>query len=364
MLSIIINVRNGAKYLEKCLKSLDIFDEIILLDNYSTDDTLKIASNFKNVRIFQSEFLGMGNLRNIAANYATSDWVMFVDCDEVLDYKLANYLVTAKFNDNTVYQFLRYNYYNNKLINAASWGNDWVLRLYNKKQTKYYEDHVHESIITKQLNIKKINSGVIYHFPYDSVSGLIKKMSFYSELYAKQNFHKKFVKLYTLPFRALVIFIKCYFLKRGFLYGFEGFLISCTNAFGVFTKYAQLWELYNNQYFGIVLNINSSDQVINLLDFVMSQSKLPNLLVILVDDINQINLINNLCKSLVVKCIVIEKFENINNDFFIKHNLNYLIHIKDNIIIKNSNLFLKLNKIFKSNSSYKNSQISFILPKI
>lgn len=363
MLSIVINVKNGAKYLATCLKSLEKFDDVVLLDNYSTDNTLQIASNFKNVSVYQSEFLGMGKARNIAANYAKSNWVMFVDCDEVLDNNLTNYLLNMEFDDNTVYKFLRHNYYNNRLINGASWDNDWVLRLYNKKRTKFFEQHVHESVNTDQLKIKKINQGIIYHFPYESVSGLVKKMAFYSELYAQQNLHKKSVRLYSLPFRVLLMFIKCYILKRGFLYGFEGFLISCTNAFGVFTKYAQLWELSNNKRFGAILKITNSSNIISLFNLIMLQTKLPNLLLILVDDINQINLINYQFNNLAVKYIIIDKYEMIDNNIFLEHNLEYLVNIQDSSIIKNNNLFLKLTRIYMKNSSYQNSKISLILPK-
>ncbi|MBP9743707.1 MAG: glycosyltransferase, partial [Burkholderiales bacterium] len=46
VLSIPINIKNGEKYLERCLNSLYQFEDIILLDNYSTDKTLEIAKNY------------------------------------------------------------------------------------------------------------------------------------------------------------------------------------------------------------------------------------------------------------------------------------------------------------------------------
>jgi hypothetical protein len=86
------------------------------------------------------------------------------------------------FENNTVYQFLRKNYYNNKLINGAGWENDWVYRLYNKSETKFSQNDVHESIMKDGFRVKQISTGIIYHFPYDSVSGLLNKMKFYIKI--------------------------------------------------------------------------------------------------------------------------------------------------------------------------------------
>lgn len=243
MLSIAINVKNGEKYLDKVLSALGQFDDIVLLDNYSTDNTIAIAKKYSNVRIFEHEFCGMGKVRNMVAGFAKYDWVFFVDSDEVVSQELVNTLLKTKFEDGYIYRILRYNFYDNFLVNTSSWGNDWILRLYNRNQTRFAENEVHDSFIQNGIKEKKLYGGVIYHFPYESVAQLIDKMQFYSTLYAKQNLAKKKVWLFTVPFRALFMFIKCYVLKRGFIDGYEGFLISSFNAIGVFVKYLKLYEL-------------------------------------------------------------------------------------------------------------------------
>lgn len=88
-ISAVILVKNAQATLQECLRSIQCFDEIILLDNQSNDDTLKIALSFKesfpNLHIHTSEFIGFGALKNLAISYAKNDWILLIDADEVLE---------------------------------------------------------------------------------------------------------------------------------------------------------------------------------------------------------------------------------------------------------------------------------------
>ncbi len=361
MLSVVINIKNGDKYLDRCLNTLAKFSDVVILDNYSTDNTLNIANKFSNVRLYQTEFCGMGRVRNIAASYTRFDWVLFVDCDEMLDANLVNTLLSMSFLPNTVYQFLRKNYYQHRLIDGAAWENDWVCRLYNKNEAKYSESEVHESIITTGLSIRKIEDGYIFHFPYDSVSGLLDKMKFYSELYAKQNYPTKKVNVLSLPFRTVFMFIKCYFLKMGFLYGFEGFLISCANSFGVFIKYAQLWQLYNNKKFAVSIDIHSSTDIKDLFINTMLQTKLPNLYIINISDSNLREKINQFISSVIIPYTINYNENNIKNkNHLLSDNLDFIIKVKDLNLLKNPNLLLQIYHRYINNKFYQNSNIELI----
>ena len=88
MLSIVINVKNGEKYLARTLNALTRFEEVILFDNYSTDKTIEIAKTYSNVKIIQEPFCGMGKVRNLAAKHTTYDWILAIDCDEIIHHKL------------------------------------------------------------------------------------------------------------------------------------------------------------------------------------------------------------------------------------------------------------------------------------
>jgi len=350
MLSIVINVKNGEKYLVRCLNALTRFKDVVVLDNYSTDKTLEIAQTYPNVRVFQHEFCGMGKLRNIAANYAKHDWLFFVDCDEIVSQKLVDTLLTLQFKNKHVYSVLRHNFYDNFKVNASSWGNDWILRIYNRNQTQFSNNEVHESVILHGLTEKKIHGGFIYHFPYTSVAELIDKMQFYSTLYAKQHFGKKQVNLYTLPFRTAFMFIQCYILKCGFLYGYEGLIISTFNAIGVFTKYIKLYELSYKRKIAVAVGVvQNMPEIMSLIEKINQQTLLPEQVLVLVDDklldTNTLSTIQELLNThLIVQAKVIgavnQDIATILGSYMINQpNLQNIAYIRANNLLNNSKLF-------------------------
>lgn len=319
MLSIIINVKNGERMLEQVLRLLTVFDDVVLVDNYSTDNTLDIARKFKNTRIYQHEFCGMGKLRNLATSYAKNDWVLVVDCDEVLDYQLVDTLRNMRFTNGCVYALKRHNHYANQWVDSSAWENDWVTRIYNRFETKYTDVDVHEAVVTNGFITKKISPGFIYHFPYTDISGLVSKMQMYSSWYAKQNYLRKKPILSLIPFRAFFMFIKCYILKRGFLDGFEGLAISSYNAIGVFSKYMKLYELYYKCELGLIINVTSLDKMLPLISLINSQQFLPSYVCILVphhlDSVHDL-LDKNLCTPYLIKAVGQKSIKEISQEIF------------------------------------------------
>lgn len=279
MLSICVNVKNGDRFLARSLASLSKFSDVVLLDNYSTDSTLEVARQFSNVRIFQCKFEGMGKVRNLVASYARNDWLLFVDCDEVLEPELVDVLLSYNFQRGNIYSIYRKNYYDGVLLETSSWGNDWIKRLYNRNDTRFAENQVHDNFIDKLPNVD-IKGGSMIHYPYEQVSQLIDKMQFYSALYAKQHHNKKHPTLWLIPFRAFFMFLKCYVLKRGFMSGYEGLVISSYNAIGVFTKYLKLYELDYRKKIAIAVRFESLAELQKVATYVNEQYLLPEIVFI------------------------------------------------------------------------------------
>jgi glycosyltransferase involved in cell wall biosynthesis len=242
-ISVTILTKDSQEYLYECLSSLQKFDEIIILDNGSSDETLSIASSFDNVIIFKHEFIGFGPLKKLAVSYTSNEWVLSVDSDEIFPEELVDEICNLKLHKNIVYSLLRDNYYNKRLIKACGWENDYQLRLFNKHSTNFNEKQVHEGlIISENMEILKLQYS-FKHYTFKSASELLKKMDNYSSLYAIEHKNKKQTSPLMAFFKAGFAFIKNYFLQKGCFYGYEGLLISISNANGVFYKYIKLYEV-------------------------------------------------------------------------------------------------------------------------
>ncbi|KKN27065.1 hypothetical protein LCGC14_0868300, partial [marine sediment metagenome] len=132
MISIVMLSKNSSQMIKNVLEAFKDFDEVILLDTGSTDTTLKIAKNFKNVKIQQTIFEGFGFLRNKGAKIAKNDWILAIDSDEIIPEKLKNEILGLDLNPDYLYGFYFHNFYNKKLIKCCGWYPEKHLRLYNK----------------------------------------------------------------------------------------------------------------------------------------------------------------------------------------------------------------------------------------
>ena len=245
-ISVTILTKNSERYLAQCLNALAEFDEILIVDNGSSDATLDIAARYPNVRVVEHEFTGFGPLKNFAVKEAKNDWIFSVDSDEVATPKLIDSIKELSFKDiENIYTVERLNHYRQKPVKCCGWYPDEVMRLFNRRFTSFSDAMVHESLIVPDgAKIVKLK-GELLHYPFDSVESLIAKMQNYSTLYAEGS--DKPSSPAKAFFRAIFAFFKNYILQRGFLCGYEGLLISVSNANGVFYKYMKLYEKQRNK---------------------------------------------------------------------------------------------------------------------
>jgi len=239
-ITVCILTKNASATLKATLDSIKDFSEVILLDNGSTDDTLKIASEYPNVSVHKSPFIGFGALRNKAAELASNDWILALDSDEVLSSELINELKKIKLTDSYAYLFPRHNYLNGKRIRGCGWDPEHTARLYNRKKTHFCHSQVHESLVAKRFY--KINSPIL-HTPYRTTADFLTKMQHYSTLFAEQHRGKKKSSFWIALGHGSFAFFRSFFFKRGFLSGTSGLIISFYNASTTFYKYLKLAEL-------------------------------------------------------------------------------------------------------------------------
>ena len=242
MISVTILTKNSAETLEATLESVKDFDEVIVLDSGSTDATLDIAGRYPNVKTFQEPFLGFGPMHNRASSLATHDWIFSIDSDEELTPEAAEEILSLKRDAREANAILRHNFFNGKRIKwCGGWHPDWVIRLYNRTATQFSDAKVHEKILTDGVSVKRLTHPLL-HTPYRTMSDFLDKMQHYSTLFAEQNRSKGPVSLFSALTHSWFAFFKSYVLKRGFLGGREGFIISLYNGHTTFYKYMKLSE--------------------------------------------------------------------------------------------------------------------------
>lgn len=285
-ISVCIIVKNAQATLKECLESLKEFDEIILLDNGSTDSTLQIAQDFNatygRLRVEQSEFIGFGALKNLCVSYAKNEWILSIDSDEVLESSALSAIRALNLQPQNIYALSRKNLYKGEWIKACGWSPDFVWRIFNKNFTRFNENIVHESVIIPQ-NAHKIHlQGHIKHYAYDNISQFLDKLQRYTSLYVEQNYNKnnpKNISMFKAITRGLWAFVRSYFLRKGIFYGYKGFVISLCNGLGTFFKYAKLYEIthapppYATSL--IVTTYNQKERLALVLDSIRALNPLP-----------------------------------------------------------------------------------------
>ena len=245
-LSVAILTFNSERCIEQVLESVrDVADEIVVLDSGSTDRTLNIVKSF-GAKVYFREFDNFVNQKNHLLSLCREKWVLFIDDDEVLSDELKAEIKNVKTEEKFD------GYYINVLTNYLgrwikhAWYPDWHLRLARREKCRWVGDSVHETLrVEGEVGYLK---GDLLHYSYPSVSYHLKKIDLYTTLYAEGAYKRgkrfSYKKLFLSPPGA---FIRRYILKKGFLDGFEGFVLSVMASYYTFLKYLKLWEKEKNE---------------------------------------------------------------------------------------------------------------------
>lgn len=240
-ISVIVLAKNNENTIKETLNSLVDFNDVVVYDNGSTDETINIVNSFNNTNLIFGEFKGFGWTRNKAATYAKNEWILIIDSDEVVDDILLNELKKKELNNKFVYRINSKGFYKNIQVKHCGWTLT-VKRLYNIKTTSYNNNEVHEEIISENLK-EEVLTGSINHYSYHSISEFIIKADKYSTLFAKNNVGKRKSSPLKAFFNSLYSFIRTYIIKQGFRDGYIGLIISFSHAVTNFYKYIKLYEL-------------------------------------------------------------------------------------------------------------------------
>jgi glycosyltransferase involved in cell wall biosynthesis len=245
-ISSIVIAKNEEANIRRCIESQrSCIDEIVLIvDEESTDKTYEIATCYSNVKVSVAKWKGYSETKKDAILLTTNDWILWIDADEAITRELKEEIIQLKNSapSYSAYSIPRKANFLGKWIKHSGWYPGRVTRLFNKNHASFNSQKVHEDLKvsgeTGQLNSD------IEHYTDPSVSHYFMKFNNYTTLAANDLVEKgRVFHLSDLIIRPIVIFIKMYFVKLGFLDGIQGIILAIFSSAYVFTKYSKFWEL-------------------------------------------------------------------------------------------------------------------------
>jgi len=242
----IIPTLNEATNIESAIESVSFADEIIVIDSYSADDTVKLAKKH-DVNIIFREFDDYSSQKNYAISKAKHNWIYVLDADERVTPKLKDEILAMIKTPSDFVGFYVYRtfYFIGKKLNYSGWQHDKAIRLFKKDHCQYNGKLVHENIAANgKIGFLK---NKLEHFSYRGFDHYIDKLNKYAALQAKMllDDNKQITLLYVI-FKPPLRFLIQYFIKLGVLDGFPGFIISVVHSYGVLVRYIKYWLLKHN----------------------------------------------------------------------------------------------------------------------
>lgn len=241
-LTILLPTFNCADTVRECLESVKWADRILVVDSFSTDNTLEICREYTD-RILQHEYITSAKQKNWAMEHIQSEWVLQIDSDEYLEPGLQEE-IAAKLDQSNAdgYQIPRKNLIWGKWVRSCGIYPDYQLRLFRAAKGRWSARDVHAHIIGLG-SVETLEHHLIHHDLTD-VGGELRQFSNqvvgweFNELVKKG----KRWRWTDVTMRPLAIFLLTYVKGGGFRDGFRGFYLAMYRAFYSFMVYAKLYE--------------------------------------------------------------------------------------------------------------------------
>ena len=236
---------NEAKNIGAVIENLDFADEIIIVDSFSTDETVSIAESYTKVKVYQHKFEDFTTQRNFALDKANFEWILFLDADERVSKSLQQEIVDTISSEHTVdaYFFFRKFMFEDKPLQFSGWQTDKSIKLFKKSKAKYNEEHLVHEVLRVDGSVSSLKNKLI-HYSYNSYESYKIKMKSYAKLKA-QELHNKSLKPNAFHYiiKPLYRFLYGYIVRLGFLDGRKGIIICYLNALSVYKRYSYMKQL-------------------------------------------------------------------------------------------------------------------------
>jgi len=247
-ISIIIITRNEERNIGDCLESVKWADEIVVVDQSSTDRTQEMSRKYTD-KVFIVEPKGYCEPdRMFAISKSEGEWILYLDADERVSPELREEierLISSDTRSHNCYYLPRKNYFLGKWIKGCGWYPGYVLRLF-KKGKVFFSDRIHQNGRTEE-ECGYLRNDLI-HLSYRNLEDYFEKFNRYTTRLAQEKYEEgrrasPWNFLIHGVFRPFLIFLRNYLVQRGWKDGFRGFFISFSSGLVLLVTYVKLWEL-------------------------------------------------------------------------------------------------------------------------
>lgn len=184
-LTAVVITYNEERMLEECLKSIAWVDEIIVVDDESTDSTREIAARFTD-KVFVRKMENEGRHRNWAYSQASNKWVLSVDADERVTDALADEidLLLKGTPEYKAYAIPRKNYIDDHWLRYGGEYPAPQVRLFMKDEFKYEEAEVHpRALMEGDTGYLK---GDLIHYSHKDITDYLRSLNGHTTLEARK----------------------------------------------------------------------------------------------------------------------------------------------------------------------------------
>jgi (heptosyl)LPS beta-1,4-glucosyltransferase len=244
-LACIVITKNEEANIRDCLASVDWATERLLVDAESTDRTAELG-RAAGAKVIVRSWPGFGAQKNYGMDQVSSEWILIVDADERVPQALSDEILSRvgrwKQGEPVAYEIPRKNFFYGAWVRHAGVYPDYQIRLFRRGSARYNDVPVHENLIVAgtlgQL------SHPLEHYTERHIHDHFRKFGLYTSLAAQEKATTvDTVHASDLLFRPLVVFVKSYVLKQGWLDGIRGLIVCVFASMYTFVKYAKLWDM-------------------------------------------------------------------------------------------------------------------------
>ena len=251
-LSVTLATLNEAPHLDACLRVVAWADEIVIVDDGSTDGTVEVARRYTDRVTVRPSHGNFHANKNLAIEMATGEWILSLDADEVAPPELgAEIRAVIRATPHAAFRIGRRNYFLGRWIRHAGWYPDRIIRLFRKGVTTWPLEIHRVPQVSPPATVGELQGELVHH-SYRSLDQYFEKFNRYTTKLAREaHDHGRTPGLRSavteLFLRPPAWFAYKYVALGGFRDGIPGLFIALSSALTIMVTYFKLWEMHSGR---------------------------------------------------------------------------------------------------------------------